>query len=65
MSWKIIRTSNFCLDDVSDALVCDNITVENYGKCIVSALNDKYSGDFAKYHFYLADSSKDLYIYNP
>ena len=57
---KIVRIDNFNRDTVSDVLVCENVN-EYYGKFLVEALNNKYSGDYSEDFFRLVEDDYVLY----
>lgn len=58
---KIIGTDNYCRDEVSDVLVCENITI-GYATEIVNYLNrDENNSRFYK----LVENEHKLYEWEP
>ena len=61
--YKIIGTSNFCLDNVSDILIADNLN-KYYGEKIVRFLQDTmYEND--TYYPRLVEQDYELYMWEP
>ena len=56
---KIIGSSNFDDEMVSDLLVCENVN-EHFGEKIVKLLNDK-GDDYSTYYFKLKPDDYKLY----
>lgn len=59
---KIIGTSNFDDDTVSDILICENIQ-QGYDKIIISLLNSR--SDNQAYFFKVVDNNFKLYKFEP
>lgn len=61
---KIVRTSNYDLESVSEVLVAENIN-NAYGIFLRDQLNHRYSGEHAPDFFKLVDDDYVLYKFEP
>ena len=61
---KIVNIDNFNRDEVSDTLVCSEVS-EYWGTEIVEFLNDKFSGDKSALFFELVEDDCELYVAEP
>ena len=61
---KIIQVDNFDRENVSDRLICENVS-EFMGKTIVALLNGKMSGDTSPVYFRLVEDNHKLYKFEP
>jgi len=61
---KIIIVSNFDNEAVSDRLIAENVS-SVYGRTMVSALLDKFSGSSSPDFFRLVEDDYKLYEFKP
>lgn len=61
---KIVCSSNFDLESVSDRLIAENV-LEYYGKFLVEQLNAKYSGNESPNYYKLVEDDYVLYQFEP
>jgi hypothetical protein len=60
---KIIRVDNFARETVPDALVAESIKNEDYARCMVNALNTKFSGDQSSNYYKIVSDEYKLRTY--
>lgn len=60
---KIIGTSNFDNESVSDFLVCENVN-EHWGQRIVKLINER-EGENSSYFYKLVPDDHELYEFEP
>lgn len=62
--FKIIGVDNFDRDNVSDILLCENMT-ESWANEICKLVNDKHSNDNASRFYKVVPMSHVLYVWEP
>lgn len=59
---KVIRIDNFARENVSDKLVCENVS-HYYGEIITKYLNENFSGENSPDFYKLVDDDYKLYVF--
>ena len=62
---KIVATDNFDRETVSDYLVAENITSNDYAEAMCDALNAKFGGDDALRFYQVKPDDYVLYLFDP